>query len=50
MDHQERPRDKISAHSEFKVVKKTHSLRSNLESTPSFAVCEEKNLKSLEHR
>lgn len=24
MDHQERPRDKISAHREFKVVKITH--------------------------
>lgn len=48
MDHQERPRDKISAHREFKVVKKTHfsSFKSRILSF-FFAVCEEKNPEEL---
>lgn len=47
MDHQERPRDKISAHREFKVVKITHfsSFKSRILSF--FAVCEEKNHEEL---
>lgn len=48
MDHQERPRDKISAHREFKVVKITHfsSFKSRILSF-FFAVCEEKNPEEL---
>lgn len=50
MDHQERPRDKISAHREFKVVKITHfsSFKSRILSY--FLQCAKKKiLKSLEY-
>lgn len=48
MDHQERPRDKISAHREFKVVKITHfsSFKSRILSL-FLAECEEKNSEEL---